>query len=310
MSALLEAVGLTKHYRHHWTFHRIRALEGLDLQVREDEIFGLIGPNGAGKTTTFKLFLGFLRPSRGRVEFLGKPIAVADRVAIGFLPEQPYFYDHLTVRETLHFYARLYGLTGGDARKRVADLIERLGLTPKSTARLRTLSKGTLQRVGIAQAILNRPKLVILDEPMSGLDPAGRRFVRDLILSLRNEGTTVIFSSHILPDAEVLCDRVGILANGKLCDTVKLQRDTEITEYVMTAHGLDSEALIALERIASGPPAANGNHWIVRLSSPEAVQAALDAVRRRQGVLDSLVPARPSLEERFLAHVKQGTDLD
>ena len=206
---LLELCGLSKDYRHNWTMRRLRVLHELDLVVRRGEILGLIGPNGAGKTTTFKCLLGLLRPSAGRVLFEGQPLGVRARAAIGFLPEQPYFYDYLTVQETLSLYAHLYGQHGRAARARVAEVIEQVQLAPNRRAPLRTLSKGTMQRVGIAQAILNRPRLLILDEPMSGLDPIGRHAMRELV-SYRRCRRTIIFSSHILPDAEALCDRVAI----------------------------------------------------------------------------------------------------
>ncbi|HSP99262.1 MAG TPA: ABC transporter ATP-binding protein, partial [Candidatus Dormibacteraeota bacterium] len=160
--ALLELRGLTKDYRHNWTMRRLRVLHALDLTVRRGEILGLIGPNGAGKTTTFKCLLGLLRPTAGQVRFEGQPLDVRQRAAIGFLPEQPYFYDYLTVKETLSLYAHLYGQHGAAARTRVAEVIELVQLAHKRQAPLRTLSKGTLQRVGIAQAILNHPRLLIL----------------------------------------------------------------------------------------------------------------------------------------------------
>src|SRR5262245_34262102 len=181
MAHVLEIDGLTKRFRSNWTFRSVTALDGLTLTLEEGEIFGLVGHNGAGKTTTFKLLLGFLTPTAGRVLFRGRPLDTAARGAIGFLPEQPYFYDYLTVEEMLGFYASLYGLGGAERRRRVAAVIDEVRLGHKRRAALRTLSKGSLQRVGIAQAILNRPRLLILDEPMSGLDPAGRAEMRGLI---------------------------------------------------------------------------------------------------------------------------------
>jgi ABC-2 type transport system ATP-binding protein len=310
MAALLEVRDLTKVVRNGWTMRRTCILDGLDLTVGEGELFGLIGHNGAGKTTTFKLLLGFLRPSRGEVRFRGLPLDTPARGAIGFLPELPYFYDHLTVEETLAFYADLHGLARAEHRQRVDEVLAQVHLEPKRRARLRTLSKGTLQRLGVAQAILNRPRLLILDEPMSGLDPAGRHHMRELIRSLGRAGTTIVFSSHVLPDAEALCHRVGILAHGRLRDVVTMSRDGDPEAYLLAVRRVTADTLAELGRIAATAPSADGDAWQVRLSGPEAVHAALDAVRRASGAVESLVPVRTSLEERFLAHVKDDGSLD
>jgi ABC-2 type transport system ATP-binding protein len=310
MAAMLEADGLTKYFRHQWTWRRFCVLDDFDLQVEQGEIFGLIGPNGAGKTTTFKLLLGLLRPTRGQIRFCGGPLDGAARAAIGFLPEQPYFYDYLTVEETLYFYARLYGLAAAERHRRVAEVIEQVRLTAKRRAAMRTLSKGTLQRVGIAQAILNRPRLTILDEPMSGLDPAGRHQMRELILSLQRAGTTVIFSSHILPDAEALCTRVGILAQGRLREVLHLRDGGQPTAYVLTVSNISGDTLTTLERIALSPPAADGRSWVLRLRDQIAVSTALAEIGKSGGLVESLTPVHPSLEERFLAYVEQAGDSD
>jgi ABC-2 type transport system ATP-binding protein len=311
MSTILEIRALTKHFRHNWTMRRFVALDGLELGVHEGEIFGLIGPNGAGKTTTFKVVLGLLRATAGSVRFRGEPLRAAARAAIGFLPEQPYFYDYLTVQEMLTFYGQLYGLRGGVLRQRVAAVIEQVQLGHKRRAALRSLSKGTLQRVGVAQAILNSPALIILDEPMSGLDPMGRHAMRELVRSLHAAGTTVIFSSHILPDAEALCDRVGILARGQLREVIDLHRDRAGAQlYQLTVSDVRAETLAALERLAGGPPTQNGAGWRIRLTSSVLIGPALDAVRADTGTVESLVPVHASLEERFLIHVGHDAKLD
>jgi ABC-2 type transport system ATP-binding protein len=310
MSTILAAENLTKYFRHHWTFRRIRALSGLTFGIEEGEIFGVIGHNGAGKTTTFKLLLGLLRPSAGSVTFCGRPLTPGDRAEIGFLPEHPYFYEYLTVEETLDFYSRLYGMSAAARRRRIEEVLEQVQLAPKRRASLRTLSKGTLQRLGIAQAIISRPRLVILDEPMSGLDPAGRHHMRELIRSLERDGSTVIFSSHILPDAEALCDRVGIIAAGRLQDVVTIGRGRSPEAYLLAVAEVDSATLETLERIASRPPEANGSNWVLRLPNPTAVRHALDAVRRDNGIVESLTPVHVSLEERFLACAGNGSSLD
>jgi ABC-2 type transport system ATP-binding protein len=305
MSDLLVLDGLSKDVRDHWTMRRTRILDDVGLSLEEGELFGLIGHNGAGKTTTFKLVLGFLRPSAGRVLFAGRPLDAVARGHIGFLPESPYFYDYLTVEEALGFYANLYGIRGAACRARVAELLDQLHLAPKRRARLRTLSKGTLQRLGVAQAIVARPRLLILDEPMSGLDPAGRHHMRELIRSLQQDGTTVIFSSHILPDAEALCSRVGILAGGQLRDVVRLDHDADPSAYLLAVRRVSSEALDVLERLAAAPPQNRGDTWHVRLPDSAAVRAAMDAVRGTNATVESLTPVRASLEERFLAYVPE-----
>ena len=312
MAAILAIHSLTKYFRHNWTMRRFVALDGLDLDVRAGELFGLIGPNGAGKTTTFKVVLGLLRASSGSVLFRGEALSTAARASIGFLPEQPYFYDYLTVEEMLTMYGQLYGLHGQRLKERVATLIEHVQLQHKRRAALRSLSKGSLQRVGIAQALLNDPQLLILDEPMSGLDPTGRHAMRELIRTRHAAGTTVIFSSHILPDAEALCDRVAILVRGRLREVIDLRgpggRDGEI--YQLTVSGVGADTLGALARLAGAAPTRNGTGWRVRLPGSSAVGPALDIVRAAAGTVESLVPVHPSLEERFLSHVGDAAHLD
>jgi ABC-2 type transport system ATP-binding protein len=310
MSDLLTLRGLTKYVRNPWTMRRTCILQGVGLTLQEGELFGLIGHNGAGKTTTFKLVLGFLRPSAGTVRFAGRPLDATARRFIGFLPESPYFYDYLTVEEALGFYANLCGLTGAAGRQRRDDLLDQLQLTPKRRAKLRTLSKGTLQRLGVAQAIIARPRLLILYEPMSGLDPAGRHHMRELIRSLQHDGTTVVFSSHILPDAEALCSRVGILARGRLRDVVHLDHDADPAAYLLAVRRVSGETLDVLERLATAPPQNRGDTWHVHLPDPAAVRAAMEAVRDTSATVESLTPVRASLEERFLSYVPNDEELD
>ena len=193
------------------------SLEGLTMQVEEGEVFGFLGPNGAGKSTTIKLLVGLIFPTAGTARILGKPISdIEMHRDIGYLPEQPYFYDYLTAAELLDYFARFHDLAASERRERVASMLKKVGLETAGKIQLRKYSKGMLQRVGLAQAILHDPKVVILDEPMSGLDPVGRREVRDIILELKRGGKTVLFSTHILADAEMLCDRVGVIVGGKL----------------------------------------------------------------------------------------------
>src|SRR5271167_3563326 len=216
--AAIEIENLTKDYPFGFLhLKKKRSLEGLTMQVESSDLFGLLGPNGAGKSTTIKLLVGLIFPDAGSAHILGKPITdIEMHRDIGYLPEQPYFYDYLTAAEVLDYFARFHDLTAADRRERVARMLKKVGLDTAGKIQLRKYSKGMLQRVGLAQAILHDPQLVILDEPMSGLDPVGRREVRDIILELKNAGKTILFSTHILPDAEMLCDRVGVIVGGKL----------------------------------------------------------------------------------------------
>jgi len=200
-----------------WRRRPRRALDGLSIDIPRGEVFGLLGPNGAGKSTTLKLILNLLWPTSGRAEVLGRPAGSLDaRRRLGFLPESPTFYDHLTAEELLVYLAGLCGLPSLDATEKAVSLLDEVGIASDRRRPIRQFSKGMLQRLGLAQALVNDPELVILDEPMSGLDPIGRREVRELILRLRDQGKTIVFSSHILSDAELLCSRVGILARGRL----------------------------------------------------------------------------------------------
>jgi len=310
METMLKIENLTKDHRSDWTFRPTRVLSSLNLEVYPGECFGLLGPNGAGKTTTFKLILGFLRPTSGRVSFQDAPLTTAAHAFIGFLPEQPYFYEYLTVRETLALFADLYGVERGERRKRIDEVVARVGLGPKINAALRSLSKGTLQRVGVAQAILNRPRLLVLDEPMSGLDPIGRHQMRELIRSIRDAGTSVIFSSHILPDAEAICDRVGILANGQLQQTITLADHSDADQFELTI-GLPGESLRS--EIATLPGvalSANGRSCTATLPNQQSVDRVIDLVRTHGVSIENLRPLHTSLEEEFLRHVGTSPSAD
>src|ERR1700693_1680107 len=216
--AAIEILGLEKTYMvGFWRKRPKRALEPLHLTVEEGEIFGFLGPNGAGKTTTLKMLMGLVFPTAGTARILGHEWTDPEvKAQIGFLPEQPYFYDYLTAHELLNYYAQLSGVAAKDRKRRIEEVLQRVGLTDVKGVQLRKFSKGMLQRAGIAQAILHDPKLVFFDEPMSGLDPLGRREVRELMEQLKQEGKTVFFSTHILSDAEALCDRVAIINKGEL----------------------------------------------------------------------------------------------
>ena len=224
MSPAIEIDNLAKDYAvGFWRRRRYRALDGLTLSIDPGEVFGFLGPNGAGKTTTLKLLMQLIYPTSGGAQILGRPVGdLAVRQRIGYLPENPSFYDYLTAEELLTYFAQLFGYAPADRRKRVSTLLDRVGIGRERRFQLRKFSKGMVQRVGIAQALLNDPEVIFLDEPMSGLDPLGRRDVRALILELRDQGRTVFFSSHILSDAETLCSRVGVVAGGRLAAAGRL----------------------------------------------------------------------------------------
>src|SRR5215471_10770244 len=217
-SFAIETEHLSKEYPHGFLHLKKKpSLENLTMQVRDGEVFGLLGPNGAGKSTTIKLLMGIIFPTAGQARLLGRPVSdVSMHRDIGYLPEQPYFYDYLTAAEVLDYFARFHGYSAAERGERVQRILRKVGLETAGKIQLRKYSKGMLQRVGLAQAILHDPELVILDEPMSGLDPVGRREVRDIILELKHSGKTIMFSTHILSDAEMLCDRVGVIVGGTL----------------------------------------------------------------------------------------------
>jgi len=224
MRTALRAVGLTKIYRNGPWSKPIVALRDLSLEVMEGEIFGILGPNGAGKTTTFKILMGFIKPTKGEAWIFDRRISdPLSRRGVGFLPESPYLPDHLTAEEFLRLHAELIGLPRREADKRIGELLEMVGLEEFASVRLKKFSRGMLQRIGIAQALIGDPQLVILDEPTSGLDPIGRKEMRELILRLKSEGKTVIYSSHILSDVESICDRVAILSKGRLLGVGRLE---------------------------------------------------------------------------------------
>jgi ABC-2 type transport system ATP-binding protein len=299
----IETINLSKTYAvGFWRKRRRVALRPLNLTVEEGEVFGFLGPNGAGKTTTLKLLMGLVFPTGGTARILGKDINdSAIKAQIGFLPEQPYFYDYLTARELLEYYAQLSGVEAKERGRKIEAMLERVGLKDAARIQLRKFSKGMLQRVGLAQAILHDPKVVFLDEPMSGLDPVGRREVRDLMEELKQQGKTVFFSTHILSDAEALCDRVAVIHQGDLRGVGQV---AELTSSVAA-----KVELIWNGRVVPAGLTALGSecHIIgdtVRAVVAEAQQeAALEVLRRERLRLVSLTPVRSSLEEYYMQKV-------
>jgi ABC-2 type transport system ATP-binding protein len=298
---------LTKDYAvGFWRKRPYRALDRLTLDVEAGEVFGFLGPNGAGKTTTLKLLMQLVYPTSGDGEILGRPLGdLSVKHRIGYLPENPYFYDHLTAEELLVYYASLFGIRGAERASRAARLLDEVGIGAERRLQLRKFSKGMLQRVGIAQALINTPELVIFDEPMSGLDPLGRRDVRALILRLRDAGTTVFFSSHVLSDAEALCNRVAILAKGRL---VAAGRLTDM--LALRARGWElvvagaSEALIAslAARVRRTVRISEGRYTLELPLDPPPEQLLAD-LTAGGAHLASLNPIRDTLEDVFVKSV-------
>ncbi|MBI1874263.1 MAG: ABC transporter ATP-binding protein [Acidobacteria bacterium] len=298
---------LTKDYSTgFWRPRPSRALENLTLEIAPGEIFGFLGPNGAGKTTTLKLLMQLIFPTSGRAEILGRPVGdVGVKRRLGYLPENPYFYDNLTAEELLVYYARVFGHHGSEAARRAGELLDLVGIGGERALQLRKFSKGMLQRIGLAQALLNDPDVVFLDEPMSGLDPLGRRDVRELILRLRERGCTVFFSSHILSDAESLCSRVAILSAGRLIATGTVSELLAFGvggwELVMTNLAAATVARLGL-RIARATEIAEG-HYALELPIDAAPDGLLRELTAAGAALVSLNPIRPTLEDVFIKKV-------
>ena len=269
------------------------------MQVEDGEVFGFLGPNGAGKSTTIKLLMGIIFPTAGSAQILGKPVnEVSMHRDIGYLPEQPYFYDYLTAAEVLDYFARFHGFSATERKERVQKMLQNVGLETAGKIQLRKFSKGMLQRVGLAQAIVHDPKLLILDEPMSGLDPVGRREVRDIILELKNAGKTILFSTHILSDAETLCDRVGVIAGGQL-------RGVGAPGSIVGVKSLGMEIMFELTgsgaQIEKARAKATKSGANYRMSVSELdLYAALEELRGASATIISVTQIKPTLEDFFM----------
>jgi ABC-2 type transport system ATP-binding protein len=317
MSAI-ELQGLTKDYPTGFLqLRRVRALDGVSLTVERGEIFGFLGANGAGKTTAIKILMRLITPTAGRARILDHDAAdIAAHARIGYLPEAPYFYDYLTARELLEYCAQLFGYAPAARRERAAVVLQRVSLDESAWNRqLRKFSKGMLQRVGLAQALVNDPEIVILDEPMSGLDPIGRRQVRDLIASLRAGGTTVFFSSHIIADIEVLCDRVAILTRGRLTHLGRLDELREAQDGTghleVTVLGAPLDALEdALRKVDGARVTATPAGARIDVPSERDVDDALAAARGCGARLVSVQPVRQSLEDLFMGQGRRALHAD
>jgi ABC-2 type transport system ATP-binding protein len=297
--AALATSGLTKSYKVGHIRRKLRpALRDLTLDVYRGEVFGYLGPNGSGKTTTLKVLTGLLFPDAGSAQVLGLPLADRRwRYRVGYLPENPYLYDYLTPAEYLDYVGRLFGLAPASRKERARALLDQVGLGRSAGLPLRRFSKGMLQRAGLAQALMNDPELVILDEPMSGLDPIGRRLVRNVILDLRKAGKTVLFSTHILSDAETLCDRVGVLREGRLLSVGPLEQmlRVDVAHMEVLVSGVDAAALVD---VGVQSRQALGERW--RLEVEEAALGkVIRGVEEAGGRILSVQPIRQTLEDYF-----------
>ena len=300
---------LTKHYTvGFWRPRPYLALDALTMQVGLGEVFGFLGPNGAGKTTTLKLLMQLIYPTSGLAEILGKPVGdVGVKRRIGYLPEQPYFYDYLTAEELLDYFAAIFGYAPAERRTRTAALLDEVGIGAERRLPLRKFSKGMLQRVGIAQALINEPEVVFLDEPMSGLDPLGRREIRQLILRLRDRGSTVFFSSHVLADAETLCSRVAILAKGRLVAAGRLSEMLafEVRGWELVVSGLKDEVLTRAQQrhqVTRATRLADGRYALELPLTPPPERTLAELVGHGAALV-SLTPMRDTLEDFFVRQV-------
>jgi ABC-2 type transport system ATP-binding protein len=309
MPPAIETDALTKDFAvGFWRKRPYRALDRLTLDVQPGEVFGFLGPNGAGKTTTLKLLMQLIYPTSGHARILGRPVGDLEmRRRIGYLPENPYFYDYLTAEELLTYFAQLLDVPAADRRRRVTDLLDRVSIGRERRFQMRKLSKGMVQRVGIAQALLNDPEVIFLDEPMSGLDPLGRKDVRSLILELRERGRTVFFSSHILADAEALCSRLAIVAGGRLAATGRLGElaEFEIRGWELVVNNMSPAAVERVRPSTSRITEISPGRYTLELPLAQAPETLIPEIAATGAAVISLNPMRDTLEDFFMRRVAE-----
>ncbi len=303
MGTAIKVTDLHKSFKSEFLRREKKILKGITLSVESGEIFGYLGPNGAGKTTTLKCLLGLIFPERGDLEILGHPhLSLQAKSRLGYLPENPYFYDYLSASEFLRYYSQLHQIPKAEQGIRIAGILERVGLKEAADLQLRKFSKGMLQRVGLAQALLHEPELVLLDEPLGGLDPLGRKEIRDIIVQLKEEGRTVFLSSHILQDIEMICDRVAIIVDGRIVNQGPLFDliSEQILFTEMTISGMTEDELQAFGDCLK----TQGGKVLLKVFEEARVQEVLRLAVERKAVVHSLVPRSESLEDLFVGTVK------
>jgi ABC-2 type transport system ATP-binding protein len=303
MDTILQLIDLHKSFKTGFIPKRKKILDGISLEVKAGEIFGYLGPNGAGKTTTIKCILGLIFPDKGNIQIFGHPhLSIQAKNNIGFLPENPYFYDYLSAAEFLGFYSDITGGKKEEKKTRIATLLKTVGLEHAAGLQLRKFSRGMLQRIGLAQALINNPSLVILDEPLGGLDPLGRKEIRDVIVRLKEEGKTVFLSSHILQDIEMICDRVAILVEGNIVNQGALQdlisENVKVTE--ITISGIEPGDLGNLGERYS----VQGEKLLLKVFDEEKIASILRLIQEKKGKIHALIPRTETLEDLFVGAVK------
>ena len=299
----LEIKGLKKTFRSNFLIKKYHILNGIDLSVEKGEIYGFLGPNGAGKTTTIKCVMGLLFPDRGEILIDGQPVhSVAARSRIGFLPENPYFYDYLSARELLFFSASLFNLPAAAVRDRIEALIHQVGLSGHEDLKLRKFSKGMIQRLGLAQALIHDPDLLVLDEPFSGLDPIGRKDLRTLILSLREQDKTIFFSSHILQDVEMMVDRVGIILKGAISREGKLSEliSSSIQYYEIVCANISEKELAKIQPNF----ACRDGQFSITLASDADINQVVESIIHHDGRIVAVSPVKMTLEDIFFNEMR------
>lgn len=304
MDSALRIDNLHKSFKTGFLLQKKKILNGISFQVEPGEIFGYLGPNGAGKTTTLKCILGLIFPEKGDIKLFDLPhLSLKAKERIGFLPENPYFYDYLTASEFLRFYSQLFVMPEIDKEKNIEDLLQLVDMKKAKNLQLRKFSKGMLQRIGLAQALINNPDLVLLDEPLGGLDPVGRKEIRDILVRLREEGKTVFLSSHILQDIEMICDRVAIIVNGEIVNQGYLSdlisEKILFTEIILS--GLDKSDLVELGESLSTP----GGKTLLKIHDEKKMKSLFRLIQEKGGEIHSLTPRTETLEDLFVGMVKK-----
>lgn len=304
MALALNIENLHKSFSLGFMLKKKKILKGISLSVNEGEIFGYLGPNGAGKTTTIKCILGLIFPDQGKIELFGHShLSLQAKAQTGFLPENPYFYDHLTASEFLYFYSQLFSIKKNEREEKIKGLLRIVGLEQSADLKLRKFSRGMLQRIGLAQSLLNDPSLVLLDEPLGGLDPIGRKEIRDIIVELKQEGKTVFLSSHILQDIEMICDRVAIIVNGEVVNqgTLKDLISEKILFTEIELSGVEEKELKNLGESLTE----KGGRILLKVFEEDNVEKILELVKSQKGKVHSLIPRTETLEDLFVGMVKQ-----